>query len=140
MNKTSSVITKWLPVILWMGLIFCASAMHSRPSTPGLSHFHWDDKLQHSGAYAILAALVWRALENNRPRWWLLCVSITIAVLYGASDEWHQSFVPGRECSISDLSADSLGAAIAALVLMKIRPRHGSATKNKQGGGKSNGR
>lgn len=109
------------PVALWMGMIFAASTLPARPPTPGLEGFAWDDKLQHGLAYAVLAALVWRALGPGRPRWWMLGISILVAVIYGALDEWHQSLVPGRECSISDWSTDAFGATAAALVLSMLR-------------------
>lgn len=115
MNKWRFV--RWWPVVLWMVLIFVASSMPTRLPTPGLEGFRWDDKFQHALAYAILAALAWRAFENNRPRWWLVCVSIIFAVAYAALDECHQALVPTRECSLSDWSMDAFGAAAAALVL-----------------------
>ena len=36
-----------------------------------------------------------------------------MAIAYGASDEWHQSFVPGRHADVWDLAADGVGAALA---------------------------
>lgn len=109
--------SRWWPVVLWMALIFVASSIPTRLPTPGLQGFRWDDKLQHAVAYAILAALAWRAFEDKRPRWWLVCASIIFAVAYAAFDECHQAFVPTRECSLSDWSTDAFGAAAAALVL-----------------------
>lgn len=100
-----------------MGVIFAASALPNRMGTPGLERFAWDDKIQHGAAYAILAVLVWRAFGKHRPRWWLVAASILVAAAYGAFDEWHQSFIPNRECSLSDWSSDAFGAALAAIVL-----------------------
>jgi VanZ family protein len=35
-----------------------------------------------------------------------------IAAAYGATDEWHQSFVPGRAAELRDLVMDAIGAAL----------------------------
>jgi VanZ family protein len=45
-----------------------------------------------------------------------LLPSFAVAVFYAMSDEWHQSFVPGRSALFSDVLIDSTGAAIAALI------------------------
>ena len=75
------------------------------------------DKLMHAGAYAVLAALSAWALTGGRPRSAtgpVLLAAWMISTAYGATDEWHQSFVPGRDCSAADLLADALGALAAA--------------------------
>ena len=53
----------------------------------------------------------------SRTSWVVAAAAVALAALYGASDEWHQSFVPGREVSALDLAADTTGAALAAVVL-----------------------
>ena len=62
----------------------------------------------------------WRGLTPTR-----LAVAWAVTVIYGATDEWHQSFVPGRTPDINDLLADAVGA-FAAVMLVKawdiIRP------------------
>lgn len=116
-SKRAETWARWAPVAAWMGAIFAASALPSRMGTPGLERFAWDDKLQHGTAYAILAALIWRAFGKHRPRWWLMAASILVAAAYGALDEWHQSLIPNRECSLSDWSTDAFGAALAAIIL-----------------------
>lgn len=58
--------------------------------------------------YALLALAYWRALVFRREKWWL---AWCLAVLYAVTDEFHQSFVPGRNSSIADvLIFDNLGA------------------------------
>ena len=42
---------------------------------------------------------------------------VVVAVLYGASDEWHQTFVPSRVGDIYDLLFDAMGALFAGATL-----------------------
>jgi VanZ family protein len=101
---------KWFPALLGMGIVFWLSA---QPSTE-LPDFDWADRLikksGHVLGYATLAVSYWYALgmQDNR-RWmaWLL------ALVYSVTDEYHQSFVPGRNPSAWDvLIFDNLGALI----------------------------
>ena len=70
-------------------------------------------KLGHLSEYFILAVLLLRALAAALPAQrrvsGLLCALI-LATLYGASDEWHQAFVPSRTASVVDVMIDSCGA------------------------------
>ncbi len=105
----------WGPVALLMVALFVASAQPALPEVPGLG-----DKVAHGGSYALLAALVYRALASerlvgltgSRAAWAALG-----SAAYGASDEWHQSFVPGRTSDPRDLLADAVGASIAVVVI-----------------------
>ena len=61
--------------------------------------------------YALLALAILRGIGENRPhRRWLAWV---ITVAYALTDEFHQSFVPGRGARLIDVGIDALGAAIA---------------------------
>ena len=51
----------------------------------------------------------------------LALLSIAFCSLYGLSDEWHQSFVVGRESDITDWIADTSGSVLAILSLYKLR-------------------
>ena len=74
-------------------------------------------KTAHFSEYALLALLLWRA--RRRPAWadprpwsWREARFILVAAaLFAASDEFHQSFVPGREGQVTDVLLDTLGAA-----------------------------
>jgi hypothetical protein len=78
----------------------------------------------HGPLYGLLAVLAARAVArspeqlrgNLRP--WAL--GFAIAVLYGATDEWHQAYVPGRSSSVFDVATDAIGAACAFWVLLPL--------------------
>lgn len=107
-----------LAPLSWAGLIFWLS---SRPASPKPS-FAAQPLLHNFGhvvVYAVLAALV--AVGFGRtPRRGAALVAWCLATLYGASDEYHQSLVPGRVASFGDLAADACGAALGLAVLLWI--------------------
>lgn len=83
------------------------------------------DKLLHFSVWALLAGAI--ALYPGRrvilrPRFWTLIV-IAVASFYGVMDELHQSFVPGRDASIFDWVADTLGAAAGGMVASRVLPK-----------------
>lgn len=99
--------------ILWMGVIFAVSsqsAITAPPLFPGM------DKFMHLGVYAVLGLLFLFSLKNWRQRLtWKTVALVTLATtLYGISDEFHQSFVPGRYPEPADVVADGLGGFLAA--------------------------
>jgi VanZ family protein len=110
----------------WAALIFWAS---SQPNPfPELPRSLFDrDKLLHAGAYAVLGALVRGALSGARLRpWAAVAVTVAVGAAYGASDEWHQSFVPNRSADPGDLAADAIGAAGGAAAAALILRRRGA--------------
>jgi len=100
-----------LAAVGWMGLIFLVSAQRTVPQPPGLGPV-LTSMLGHFSVYFVLAIVLWWVLGGfgveGRRRWLL---AFGLAVLYGASDEWHQSFVPGRQPDPFDLLVDAVGAA-----------------------------
>jgi VanZ family protein len=104
----------WGPVLGWMAVIFYAS---SRSDTGALGRI--PDWITHGTAYFILGALLGRALAGGfdrrlSPLAALLAVGLGTA--WGLSDEWHQSFVPGRDASGWDVAKDLAGCSLAAAV------------------------
>jgi VanZ family protein len=104
----------WAPVVGQMALIFGISGLSNpAPLMPnGLS-----DKAGHFIGYALLSVLLMRALSGGRSAgitWRTALLAILFATLYGASDEIHQSFVPGRTPDVHDLMADALGGCAGA--------------------------
>ena len=105
-------VVRWAPVALWMAVIF---ALSSRPLPASVSRI--PDWMTHGAGYAILGALLCRALSGGLRQATparLAVVAVAISVLYGVTDELHQSFVPGRLADPWDLVKDFGGAAVAA--------------------------
>ena len=100
----SRVLSAWLPVVAWAGLIFTLSSIPDLGTGLG----GWDlvlRKLAHGAEYAVLGVLLLRAI--GRPG-----TAFALATLYAATDEIHQAFVPGRQTSPLDLAIDAAGAAV----------------------------
>ena len=100
----------WGPAVAWAAVLFALSASPMRLSGDGW----WsqiDDKAVHLCLYVVLgAALAWARMRGARgmPH----AVMIAVGALYGASDEWHQSFVPNRTASVADWAADVAGVLL----------------------------
>ena len=111
---SARTLSLWGPVAGTMAAIFVLSSMPSVPG-PGFPHA---DKVGHVGLYAVLTWFVVRALGDGDvrragPGEW--AAAAVLAIAYGATDEMHQAFVPGRVASWADLGADAIGAALTAV-------------------------
>jgi VanZ family protein len=107
-------VSLWLPPIIYMAVIFHLSSQ-SDP-LPTLTENVWD-KLLHTVEYAGLAVLFFRALDGEGARpWAAAALTVLIVSGYGASDEWHQLYVPLRSPDVQDWMTDTLAAAIGAAV------------------------
>ncbi len=83
--------------------------------------FDYQDKLYHAGAYFIMGLLTWRSFKHLMSSPIILALlSIAFCSLYGLSDEWHQSFIVGRESDVADWVADTSGAFMAVMSLHKL--------------------
>ena len=132
----------WLPVVLWMGLIFCGStdALSSKRTSRILGPLlHWlipnisEEAIDavktvvrkggHVAEYSVLALLLWRARRRpikNDPRPWSwreAAFAVCAAGVYAVTDEFHQVFVPSRGASVWDIGLDTLGAAGGILLI-----------------------
>lgn len=108
----------------YFGLTFyCAFIfwLSSQQTLPAPMWFDQQDKLYHAAAYAIMGCLAWRCFRYTAKTPIILALfSVAFCSLYGASDEWHQSFVLGRNSSWEDWLADTIGAIIAVVMLSKV--------------------
>ncbi len=109
----------WAPPLLYMALIFVISSL-KQPQLP-MPKFGWltIDKIYHFIEYGILSVLLTIAFVNASPKWFpasrIWVAAALISILYGASDEIHQMFVPGRFATIADWVSDVIGS-IAGVV------------------------
>lgn len=112
---------RWLPALIWMVVIFGLS--HQTGSELN-SYLPWVQRLMpwlnsfdigHFVSYFILACLIWWAMASHR-----LIVSfivVFICILYGITDEYHQSFIAGRTPDLLDIRNDTIGALLAMVVV-----------------------
>jgi VanZ family protein len=114
LKKIISIVPRWFPALIMMLVIF---AFSSQPRANLPFFLGWDyvvKKLGHFIGYGLLALSYFHMLKYNKKQYWL---AWTFAVLYAATDEFHQSFVPGRSPSIVDVFLfDGLGAFTALWV------------------------
>lgn len=118
---------RWLPAVVIMAIIFFLS------STPkaALPQFGWMDviikKAGHVCGYGLLTVAYWYALGFERRCWWL---AILLALIYAITDEFHQSFVPGRHATVIDVVAfDGVGASIGLILASRRRDKQPKKTK-----------
>jgi VanZ family protein len=111
-------IDPWAPPLALMALIFFLSAQPNLSSGLGWID-HVGRKLVHAGEYALLCFLWWRALSTVIDRVRALYPAFAVAVTYAVTDELHQRFVTGRHSTWVDVLIDSMGAALAALVIFR---------------------
>ncbi len=102
----------WLygPPLAYCLFIFMLSNEPSLPSTPG------GDLVAHFAAYTLMGGLFFRAiaLSSSWSRWKVFLSAAVAGALYGLSDEFHQSFIPGRFATVEDAVADALGSVFGA--------------------------
>lgn len=120
MQKIKKLLNYWLPPVLWAGLIFTFSSF----STVKTSEFFLGDfllkKTAHIIEYGVLATLLYRAMINSKvEKKKAMWVAVVTAVLYGITDEIHQSFTPGRGPAVRDVLIDALGASLFIFGILK---------------------
>lgn len=119
----NSPIMRWILVIVWMGVIFAFShqANSSEKTAVVFGGFNiFARKLGHISEFGVLFLLLRFALRKHLELKKATLGAVLLAVLYAASDEWHQSFVPGRSACIEDVMLDSSAVLVAFLCVNTI--------------------
>jgi VanZ family protein len=135
----------WLPLLIWMTLIFSASTSLGAPKhtsrfivpfllwlDPNISKdtielvHHVIRKCAHFTEYAILGFLAWRLIHGDAAfatvtpsrQYWL---AILFCAFYASTDEFHQKFVPTRQPAVLDVTLDTCGAGFGLLMTWSVR-------------------
>ena len=112
-SDASGALSVWLPVVAWAAVIFTLSSIPSLSTGLGA----WDTLLRkgaHVTEYAILGALLLRALRREKP-------ALAVGIVYAATDELHQHFVRVRHASPLDVLIDAIGVTIGVYVLRRLQ-------------------
>ncbi len=114
----NSPIVRWLLVIIWMSVIFAFShqANSSEKTAVVFGSFNiFARKMGHISEFGVLFLLLRYALRKHIELKKATYGAALLAILYAASDEWHQSFVPGRSACVEDVMLDSSAVLVAFL-------------------------
>ena len=115
-TKNIPGMVRWIPALVIMGIIFFAS---SRTASQ-IPFFGQYDVLYKKGGhaigYALLGIAYFFALPPRLSSGYRFSIALLMVILFGLSDEFHQSFVEGRTSSMRDVVIDTAGAAFALLI------------------------
>ncbi len=114
----------WLPFFLWAAVIFTFSSFPTRTT----SEINWQDfavkKTAHIVVYFVLTLLSYRVfLKHGVKKEKAALISMIASVFYGLSDEYHQSFTPGRDPRLRDVGFDTIGAVLAIYFIKYLLPK-----------------
>lgn len=149
MSQRTKLIVSWVLVVLWAAFIFFMSAHTGADLDDGTDLvarikrwlvaaaapvFGPDTDIvsvaAHFLEYTVFGVLIFHALFRTAPGQrcaLLVLAAIALASLYGVTDEFHQSFVPGRLCDPADWLTDTLGATLGAVIVLALSKRSGAA-------------
>ncbi len=117
-----TILSAYLPPIAWAALIFFLSSQQTLPGPSVSALDYLFKKSAHIFVYFVLAWLLQRALHIStslKPKI-IGLTSLLICLFYAASDEYHQSFTPGRFASIYDVGYDMIGASLSVMIRSNV--------------------
>jgi VanZ family protein len=124
-----------VPILFWAGLLFFLSSRPAPSIGGGGAVGGLIENFGHAllyGVFAVCLALLLPRTKDERGEWVEVRPRATAAILvfvllYAASDEWHQSFVPERDASVYDVITDVVGASatLACIAALGSRERAG---------------
>lgn len=119
MNNTKLIYI--LPILVALAIFIASSFAGAEvPNMPLM----FGDKIVHFSVYFVLGLSILFSLVVDRSQWKdskIIIMTILLGALYGASDEFHQAFVPGRSVELLDWLADLFGVAFSTLFIKQIK-------------------
>ena len=117
-SRFNGWVKRWLPALIVMAMIFLASSIPS-DKMPKVGEFDFEAK---KAGHMLGYALLWLSLVHgvNKPvgkSYWLAAVG---CLLYALTDEYHQSFVPGRNATLFDVGIDMIGVLISSILYSRF--------------------
>jgi len=112
-----NIVFRWLIVIIWAFVIFFLSSQPTLPIPSGIIG-EIISKSSHFFVFFILCLALFNALKAHQKIKKPLLGAVLISLIYAALDEFHQSFVPGRDSDILDFLTDGVGIITLALILL----------------------
>jgi VanZ family protein len=110
-----------------MSLIFYLSSIPGNQLGPDTIIVNTFKKLGHYFIFGVLAALYLYSFKGKKPlletQDGFFLLSLILALLYSMSDEYHQSFTPGRHSSEKDVLIDFCGALTVLVILYALKTR-----------------
>jgi len=126
-TQNRSALFYWIPLLAYCALIFYLSSLTFTGSYPLPG-----DKTIHFVEYSVLGFFVAALLKHyfQLRIVFIILFATLLGGFYGVSDEFHQSFVPGRESSVLDALADVAGSFMGASLYVFYRRLQKSPTPN----------
>lgn len=124
-HRVPQLLNTYIPPIVWAGLIFFLS---DQSTLPGASYPLIDLILKQSAhvfVYAVLYFLIWRINKKS------IIAPLLLTFTYALTDEFHQSFIPGRTATIIDIGFDSIGIAISHYLTHRQKQLHSHKPQNR---------
>ncbi len=109
-------ILRYVPVVLWMSLMFFVSSRSNLPVTGTFTEDFIAKKFAHVSEYFILMFLMYRAVGEKSP-----AKAFLYALIFAFTDETHQLFIPTRTGMLRDVGIDSIGLIVSSLIIIKLR-------------------
>ncbi|KKT40264.1 hypothetical protein A3K29_02635 [Candidatus Collierbacteria bacterium RIFOXYB2_FULL_46_14] len=106
---------RYLPVVLWMLLIFLMSSKSDLPVNGTITEDFLSKKLAHIFEYAVLMFFMFRAVGEKSP-----ARAFLYSLVFAFTDEIHQLFIPTRTGKLRDVGIDSIGLILASISIIKL--------------------
>ena len=113
--------------VIWMLVIFIFSSLSGDQLGPDTSIVNGIKKIGHGVIFGVLAGLYLWTFKGKRTlaetNISVFALSFILTVLYAVTDEYHQTFTPGRHAAVRDVVIDAAGAIICLGTLYLIRAK-----------------